>query len=154
MNVFSQTIVALLAPGFEEGSIIYCTDRLRDAGFRVSLVGLSAGIMNGIHGIAIQPDYSLEQLPAESIIALVVVPGGRLCASALFADPRVHRLLARVESQQGKVAVLSSGERPLTPAGLSFLSDSSQILFQGSENIHRFASYLVQMLQTNALSLL
>lgn len=143
----NQMVVILLAPGFEEGPTIFCADRMREAGIRVSLVGLAAGAIPGIHGIVVFPDYSLEQLPDRQSIHLLVIPGGGPCVSSLLMDPRVHHLFDQVIRNQGKIALMATAERPLRRAGISPLFEPTQFISQGKDDVRRFSDRLVQSLQ-------
>lgn len=89
----SDKIFILLAPGFEESTVVFCLEQMREAGLSVSLVSLSTGLVSGLHGLVLRPDYSLDQLLPGLSCRLVIVPGSRQCASSLLADPRVHHLL-------------------------------------------------------------
>lgn len=135
----------LLAPGFEEGPIVYCLDRMREAGLPVSLVGVSPGWIKGLHGISVRTDYSLEQLVPEIPCQLVVVSGGRQCVSSLLADPRVRRLFESIRENEGFVAAMLSAEPSLVQAGISTLSTDSHFFQRGDMTIDEFANRLIEL---------
>lgn len=140
-----KKILILLASGFEEGSSIYCLDRMREAGLPVSVVGISAGWIKGVHGVTVRTDYSLDQLTPEMPYQLVVVSGGRQCVSSLLADPRVRRLFESTLKNEGFVATMLSAELALVQAGIPALSTDSHFVQQGNMNIDEFTNRLIEL---------
>jgi putative intracellular protease/amidase len=133
----------LIAPGFEEEAVVCCLSRLREAGIAVSLVGLSASLVRGEHGLAVRPDTSLERLLNSAPPWLVLVPGGAACASALMADPRVHQLLAATASQGGQIAATFNVQSILANVLPSAFSGNSLIVQQNDLDLNEFAERLV-----------
>jgi putative intracellular protease/amidase len=109
-----KRVLILLAPGFEERQIIHHTSCMRESGVPTSLVGLSTQSVSGQHGIAVQPDCSLNDLPRETDYSLVLMSGGYQYVSSLLADPRVHQLLSNILKQDGYIAanVLAGASLP------------------------------------------
>lgn len=105
-------VIILLAHGFREGPVVTCLENMRAASLAVSVVGLTAGLIMGKHGLALQPDYSLsewqQQTRTDPPPSLLILPGGRGSATALSSDPRVHRLLTATEREGGYVATLAA----------------------------------------------
>ena len=98
--------LVLVADGFEEETTIACVRALRDAGMAAALVGLTNGSVTGSRGITLQSDLSLEEVGADSMPSLIILPGGRRSAAAVLADPRVHHLVEATAANGGQVAVL------------------------------------------------
>lgn len=140
-----RRILILLAPGFEEGPIVYCLDRMREAGLPVSLVGPSPRWIRGIHGISVRTDYSLEQLEPQIPHQLIVVSGGRQHIASLLADPRVRDLFQSVQESKGHVAATLSAESPLVQAGIHTLSHDSLFVQHGKMSVDEFANRLIEM---------
>lgn len=75
----NNRVLILLATGFEETAVVFCASQIREAGLPISLIGLSAGVLKGLHGLFIRPDYSLDQLLPETSYAGIIIPGSTQC---------------------------------------------------------------------------
>ncbi len=139
----NNRIMILLAPGFEETAVVYCLEHLREAGLPVSLVGLSAGILKGSHGLAVRPDYTLDQLLPENGPRGGIVPGGPACVSALLTDPRVHRLLDMTMQNSGFVAVLATAVSLFAQSFSPMITTTPNFMQQGEMEISEFTDYLI-----------
>lgn len=138
-------VFVLLAPGFEEGPAIYCLDRMREKGLPVSLVSLSAGLVNGLHGVAVRPDYTLDQLLPGTPCRLVIVPGGRQCVASLIADPRVHQLFDATLENEGFLAAMDSAEPLLAQIGISTTIFPSRFVSQQNMGVDEFSTRLIDL---------
>ena len=138
-------ILILIAPGFEEGATVLCLERLREAGLPVSLIGLSAGLLTGLHGLTVRPDYSLDQLSLTVPRRLIVVSGGRQSAASLLSDPRVHQLLNATLEASGYAAAMSSAETCLAQAGIPVPSYSSRFIAQSNIELDGFIHRLINI---------
>jgi protein deglycase len=107
---FGKQAFILLAAGFDATSIIFTLDQLRRASFDVRLISLQRGLVQSSHGLWVKPDDSLETADLSQLPHLVILPDGEQCATMLLRDPRVHRLLKQVVTQQGVVAALPASE--------------------------------------------
>lgn len=141
-------ILILLAPGFEETAVVHCLDRMREAGLPISLVGLSTGILKGLHGLAVRPDYLLDQLSSKGRCRGIIVPGGHQCVSALLTDPRVHQLLESTLQSGGFVAAMSTAVPLLTQSISQAATSSTNFIQQGETGIAEFADYLIDFAST------
>ncbi len=139
----NNRIVILLASGFEETAVVYCLEHMREAGLPVSLVGLSAGVLKGLHGLGVRPDYSLDQLLPETIHQGVIVPGGPACVSVLLTDPRVHQLLETTMRNSGFVAVLATAVPLFTQSFSVTAATAPHLVQQGEMKISEFTDYLI-----------
>lgn len=142
----NNKVLILLAPGFEERTTIYLLDHMREAGLPVALVSLTAGLVTGLHGLAVRPDYSLDQLMTRASYQLIIVPGGRQCTSSLVTDPRVHQLLEVTLKNDGFVAATLTAEPVLTQAGIPTPSNRPQFIPQKDMEVEEFTSVLVNLL--------
>jgi putative intracellular protease/amidase len=104
--------LVMIADGFVETEAIGMLCALRAADLCTKNVGLTNGMINGVHGVPIMPDLTLADLERAiniQAINLVVLPGGERHLASLEADPRVHRLLHQVVAQQGLIITDASG---------------------------------------------
>ena len=139
-------VFILLAPGFEEGAAIYCLDRLREAGIPVSLVGASAGLISGTHGVTVRPDCTLGQLTAVPPPKIVLIPDGKKSVSALLADPRVHRLLAATVENNGAIAAMPATASMLGGVGIESETAVSPIITQPNGSLDEFTDQLINLI--------
>lgn len=137
----------LLAPQFREGRTVYCMERLREAGISVSMVGLSAGLIAGYHGMAVRPDLTLSQLPETTGHKLLLIPDGKESVAVLFADPRVHQLIKTTVKNEGMVAAMPDAERLIEQAGLVTARSASQFVWKRDGDMKGFVTALIHYLQ-------
>jgi putative intracellular protease/amidase len=136
----------LLAPGFIESTTVSCLQYLREAGFAVGLVGLSAGLTRGHYGLEVQADCALSQIQPSHSPRLLVIPDGKEAVAMLLADPRVHRLIRQTVRDDGRVAVMPMAEAGLRRASLLSAANESSFLLQGSMSLRDFLSRMVALL--------
>ncbi|MCB0196310.1 MAG: DJ-1/PfpI family protein [Anaerolineae bacterium] len=97
-------IILLLADGFEENALVVVTI-LREAGLRVTMVGLRSSQVTGLHGIVVKPDMSLDRLLETAVtVTTLIVPEGNGHIERLRRDPRVSTLLQKRLPYDGLVA--------------------------------------------------
>ncbi|MBK7920694.1 MAG: DJ-1/PfpI family protein [Chloroflexi bacterium] len=148
---FKNKVLILLAPGFEEAEVIPCMTQLRKASLPVSLVGLTSGQVTGWHGLSICPDVALDEVGDYGALKLVVIPGGRQCATMLLIDPRVHRLLNTVIEQEGRVGVMRTAVPITTQSGLLPTSMDVHFVLQNRENIDGFVAELLRLMLNDSV---
>lgn len=136
----------LIAPDFEEEPVVHCLSQWREAGVSASLVGLSAQPVGSAHGLVVRPDVSLERSLTAPSPQLVLIAGGTACASALLADPRVHRVLGATLNAGGAVAVAYTAQAAVAGAGLSPPHMSGAIIRQDDLSSQEFAEQLISRL--------
>lgn len=142
-----NVVFILIAPGFDEESVVHCLCQMRQSGTAVTLVGAPSNLVIGASGLAVHPDYSLAQLhqamPAGSESSLII-PGDSSCATTLLSDPRVHHAIKRTFSGGGFIAAMS----PVVPQilaniGLLESSNSNRFLVQGTRSTSDFVRLLI-----------
>ncbi len=111
-----RKIIILLANGFDEVQMVSITTILRQAGFPVIVVGMTAKAVLGEHGIALEPDCSLDDA-LEDIAQILILPGGMRGVRTLNADPRVHKLLCEVINHGGYIAAMREAYIVLRDSG-------------------------------------
>ncbi|PIE80598.1 MAG: hypothetical protein CSA11_07575 [Chloroflexi bacterium] len=144
----SKKVIVLLAPGFEEGSAIYCLDRLREAGVPVSLVGVSAGLISGAHGVSVRPDCTLGQVMDVPSPKIVFIPDGSISVSTLLADPRVHRLLAATVKNDGAIAALPAAASMLDGMEVEGGTAVSPLVTPSDGGLDQFADQLINLVMS------
>lgn len=127
-------VVILIAPGYDELAVATCVNELRRAGLAVSLVSTVAGLISSAHGLTIRPDELIERRATAPLPRVLILPGPAGCAEMLLADPRVHRLMAKVRKAGGTVAVLEGAQSVAAQAGLA----TAEVLMQGNAELLSF----------------
>jgi 4-methyl-5(b-hydroxyethyl)-thiazole monophosphate biosynthesis len=121
----------LLAPGFEEVEAVTPADFLRRAGIEVLLTGIGGRLIEGSHGIRVQADLEIGELPAD--VEGVIVPGGMPGAANIAASPAAMDLIRRLHEQGRLVAAICAAPAVvLEPAGV--LSGRRATGFPGTES--------------------
>ncbi len=82
-------VYVFLAPGFEEIEALTPVDILRRAGIEVRTVGVGAEIVEGVHGIPVKADMSVDEIKLNSELEMIVLPGGMPGADNLENSPEV-----------------------------------------------------------------
>jgi len=102
-------VIILIAPHFDEESVVGCLSDLRQQGISVSLMGVTSGLIVSERGLTLRPDTSL--LVGERLVSAqrqtLIISGGVACATAVLSDPRSHQLVQKILQTGGFVAVLS-----------------------------------------------
>ncbi|MFZ0547044.1 MAG: DJ-1/PfpI family protein [Candidatus Promineifilaceae bacterium] len=140
----NDKIFILLAPGFEEGIVIYCLAHLREAGLPVSLVGLTSGMVRGQHGLMVRPDQTVARA-ASTKPRIVLIPGGRQCLAGLSADPRIHELLEATVYNEGRIAAAMKSQELISSNGFAALIDSGYFISQENQTVETFADQLLAL---------
>lgn len=102
-------VIILIAPYFDEESVVACLSELRQQGIPVSLMGVTSGLIGSEYGLTLKPDTSL--LVSAKLVSrrkqMLVISGGTECATAILSDPRSHQLIQGILQTDGYVAALS-----------------------------------------------
>ena len=137
-----RSIVILLANGFVEQETVACVEKMRANNLSVLLVGVSAGLVTGQHGLKIKPDYSLEEIKSSpDLPQMIIFPNG--IQTHLSTDPRIHRLVEKIINDNGIVAAMSTAE----PFISEYAGDGQRpFQRQGGDTAVAFVERLVDML--------
>lgn len=138
-------VLLLIAPGFEEGPVTYCIENMRQAGLAILLIGLSPSLIRSQHGMAVRPDALLGQLPPVMDHRLVIIPGGVQCASALLAEPRVHRLIEETVARGGYLAATMTAQEILSTAIPRLNDKHAYVKTQNGRSLREFVSELFDL---------
>lgn len=141
-------VVLLLADGFEELGVTILLTTLRQAGLAVTLVGLRSGRVNGVHGLTIIPNISLDTLLEQkpSILALALSSGvGYL--GRLRVDPRVRMLLTQSVEQKAMLIGLKPYVADLTDLIATVDRQICWLMPEPYQQLEHFATIIAQQLQ-------
>ena len=110
-------IALLLAEGFEEVEAITPADFLRRAEVDVRMVGIGSLSIRGAHGIVVQADMLIGDVPRD--VEGVIVPGG-MPGAANIAESEEALELIKDLNRQGKLvaAICAAPAVVLQPAGV------------------------------------
>ena len=106
-----------LAQGCEELEAVTIIDLLRRAGIEVVSAGLDKQPVTASRGVVLIADTDLEQV-LEDDFDMIVLPGGLPGADNLDQDPRIHKLLRRMQENDKYTAAICAAPRVLANAGL------------------------------------
>lgn len=97
-------IAMILAEGFEEAEAVITADLLRRAGVDLILTGLDGGSVCGSHGITLEADRTLDELPDE--LDGVVLPGGMPGSAYLGESEELKKLVCQLHNDSSLVAAI------------------------------------------------
>ncbi len=125
-----RSIYVLFAEGFEEIEAITPVDILRRMELPVVLVGVGAKQICGAHGMELTMDKTLNQLKAETPLA-VILPGGMPGARNLDSNRMVGDLVKRTFQDGGVVAAICAA--PMVLGHLGILEGKRATCYPGFE---------------------
>lgn len=112
-------IFVLWGKGFEEVVAAIFVTRLREAGLRVKIVGLTPRRISGSHGLALVPDLTLDQaLSLAAQVICLMIPYSAYGLKQLKHDPRVRDLFNQALANQARLVVAQLNETDLAGLGL------------------------------------
>ena len=111
-------VACLLASGFEDSEFRIPTDRLRQAGYQVDIIGMKAGEkLQGEKGKETAvPNLSIDEAEADDYVALLI-PGG-YSPDKLRADPRFVEFVKEFDATGRPLAAVCHGPQLLLTAEL------------------------------------
>lgn len=132
-----KTVLVTIAPGFEEIETVTVVDILRRAGARVTLAATVAGVLEGSRGIKVAPDALLEEV-MDKEFDLICLPGGQPGTDNLNKDPRIEKLLLKMQNQGKYIAAICAAPLVLQKSGI--LKDRSMTCHPSVQS--HFDSYI------------
>jgi hypothetical protein len=102
----------LIAPDFDEPSVVQCLCTLRSEGIATSVVSISDRLVTGVHGLTIKPDLLLTQLEQKQRTIVphrytLIISGGQTMSTSLQIDPRIQQLIETTFVHGGTVVFMS-----------------------------------------------
>lgn len=125
-------VYLFLADGFEEVEALTPLDYLRRAGIPVTSVGIGTKMPVGSHGIAVQSDCMLEELPETFPFEMLILPGGLQGTQNLAKNEKVKRLLLQGMEDHKKIAAICAAPSILGELGL--LNGKRAVCYPGFES--------------------
>jgi 4-methyl-5(b-hydroxyethyl)-thiazole monophosphate biosynthesis len=110
-------VLVPLAQGCEELEAVTITDLLTRGGIEVVTAGLDSQPVKASRGMTLLPDTTLDAVMGEDF-DMIVLPGGLPGADYLNEDPRIHRLLKRLNEEGRYTAAICAAPKVLATAGL------------------------------------
>jgi 4-methyl-5(b-hydroxyethyl)-thiazole monophosphate biosynthesis len=112
-----KRVLVPLAEGFEELEAVTIIDVLRRSGVEVVVAALAGDAVTGSHGITLAADVPLDAV-AEQDFDLIALPGGMPGAANLKAEPRIDRIIRRLNGAGLPVAAICAAPMVLAAAGV------------------------------------
>lgn len=141
----NKNVAIMVGAGFAENDVVFCLSQMRSAGLPVSLISPSNKLVHSQHGLAVCPDYSLNQLTNNTAFYLLIIPGNYECVTHLLTSPDFHYQIKQNLAQNGYIAILNHAEAALQQANL-FITGSNQLLFQRDQSLDLFCQKLIQII--------
>lgn len=142
MSKSQEYVFVLWGDKFDETAATIFVTEMRQAGWRVKVVGLSARQSGGIYGLALIPDLTLEQvLPLAPYATCLIIPCTPLSIRQLKNDPRIQSFLEQAYSHQASFVVGPVDAKELE----TILPTAEFTIYPDSENLVDFARHLAAM---------
>jgi len=146
-----ENVAFFLTSGFEEGTAVFCIDKLREAGLPVSLIGINDQAISGLHGIKIEPDFTIDDIANDSPFRLIVISGGSQTITSLLFDPRIDEHLKQTIKSNGYIAPIAHAKELLEAAGFFDDESASALISQEDHmNVLDFANEVVKIAMIEA----
>lgn len=104
-----------MTDGLEETEIIGILCTMRQAGLCVKSMGLTSGLVTGIHGISLKPDLTLADFETGTLdmraVKMVILTERNQGVARLETEPRLHHLLLHTLVHGGYITISSDGQR-------------------------------------------
>jgi len=110
-------VLVPLAHGCEELEAVTIIDLLRRADIEVVTASLSDEPVKCSRGTVILADKTLDQVMHDSF-DLMVLPGGLPGADNLNADPRIHKIIDRLATENKNIAAICAAPKVLLDNGI------------------------------------
>ena len=118
-KIKDKKIAVFIAAGFEDAELTKPVAALRDAGAKVTLIGLSESDRTGVkgkHGTVVNADATIETAAPGNFDALVI-PGGK-APSHLRRNERILEFTRKIDTEHKTLAAICHGPQVLASADL------------------------------------
>ncbi|MBN1991673.1 MAG: DJ-1/PfpI family protein [Anaerolineae bacterium] len=142
-------VFVLWADEFEETAATIFVTELRRAGLRVKVVGLTQRRSNGIYGLALVPDLTLDEtLPLALNAICVVIPCKSPRVKQLRNDPRLREFFYQAHSKRARFVIGQLNEPDIANLRLFPVSTDNVIVYP-EEGLAEFVRKLAASLTTS-----
>jgi putative intracellular protease/amidase len=143
-------VFVLWGSEFEEMTATIFVTELRRAGLWVKVVGLTRRRSNGVCGLALVPDLTLEEaLPLACHTICVVIPCGWPNLKRLKNDPRLPDFFDQAHTNQAKFVIGPLREADLVKLKLFPITSDNVMVYPHQEDLVGFVHELAGLLSTN-----
>jgi putative intracellular protease/amidase len=140
-------IFVLWADKFEEATAAIFVTELRKVGLLVKVVGLTYQQTGGAYGLALAPDFTLEQaLPLAANTSCLIIPCSLRIAKRLKNDPRLRDFIDQLRSNKAKFVIGQLNGADSLDLELFSLSLDDVTVYPASEELLEFARQMASLL--------
>ncbi len=131
----TQNASVLLLSGFDEPFVVTALELLISSGLRVQLIGLKRGIVSGRLGLHVQVNHAIDGLNGFSAATTLLLPPCKQSYGQLMTDPRLHRFVAGVLTQKGRLLLASDAARVLQQVGIVDVGADNCVELESAEAV-------------------
>jgi len=143
MSKYRPYVFVLWGDRFREAEAAIFVTRLREAGLRVKVVGVTPYQLDGAHGLALVPDLSLDQaLPLATQALGVIIPATLAGLKRLQHDPRIREFFQQADHHRAQFVLGAVSQAEIIALGWLPYSDDRIILYPSCEDLMIFAQEL------------
>jgi hypothetical protein len=134
---------------FDEASATIFVTELRRAGLCVKVVGLTHRRANGIYGLALVPDLTLDEaLPLAPYVMGAIIPCKSPRVKQLRDDPRLREFFCQAHAHKARFVIEQLDETSMADLRLFPITPDNVIIYSDKENLVEFARELAGLLST------
>jgi hypothetical protein len=147
MSKLQEYVFVLWGDGFDETTATIFVTELRKAGLRVKVVGLTRQQTSGAYGLALVPDYTLEEaLSLTAQTRCLVIPCPLRIAKRLKNDPRLGHFICQIQSHQARFVIGQLNGADPRELGLYSLSLDDVTVYPEGDGLAAFARQIADSL--------
>jgi len=140
MSKLQKYVFVLWGDGFDETTATIFVTELRKAGLRVKVVGLTRQQTSGAYGLALVPDYTLEEaLPLTAQTRCLIIPCPLRIARRLKNDPRLGHFICQIQSHRTRFVIGQLNGADPRDLGLYSLSLDDVTVYPEGDGLAAFA---------------
>lgn len=117
MDNNNPKVLLPLAQGCEDLEAVSIIDILRRANIDVTVASLNGNHVTCARGTVLVADTTLDDVMSDEF-DMIVLPGGIPGVDNLNADPRIHKLIDRLNKEEKYVAAICAGPKVLATNGI------------------------------------
>jgi len=149
MSNYHDYVFVLWGDQFEEAAVTIFVSELREVGLRVKVVGLTSRRINGMYGLALIPDLTLDQaLRLANRIICLIIPYTSPGLTRLKNDPRLRELCRRAYFNNAKFVIGHLDEAELVTLDLFPIANDNLLVYPPNEDLVIFARQVARLLSS------